>query len=56
MLLPGGTVCAAVIDPGKNLIKVYTDEPSIKAVPKTVKVWADKYPELTVEFHGAAGS
>ena len=50
MFLPNGCLCAAVIEPEKDIIRVYTDDPSITAVPKTIESWAGKNPELPVEF------
>lgn len=51
MLLPDGRLCAAVIEPESGTIKVYTDADYITAVPKTIKTWADSFPEMAVQFH-----
>jgi hypothetical protein len=50
MFLPSGGLCAGVLDRDNDIIKVYTDDPAITIIPKTIEAWAEKYPELKIEF------
>lgn len=51
MFLPDGTLCAGVIDPENNIIKVYTNAKDITAVPKTIQAWADGFSDMPVKFY-----
>ncbi|MEL4105367.1 hypothetical protein AAFA46_00815 [Oscillospiraceae bacterium WX1] len=50
MFLPDGTICAAVLDPGTEIVKVYTNSPAIKSVPKTIQAWIDTLHVKDVKF------
>ena len=53
MFLPNGRLIAAVIDPEQNVVKVFTNDTSITAVPKTIKAWADQLSKQSIQFYGA---
>ncbi|UOO38246.1 hypothetical protein IZU99_03040 [Oscillospiraceae bacterium CM] len=50
MFLPDGTICGAVLDPGTEIVKVYTNSPAIKSVPKTIQAWIDTLHVKDVKF------
>jgi hypothetical protein len=56
MFMPDGTMCAAVIDLGDNTIKVYTNSPKITDTPKTIRAWAEDFPDYQLVFVGSAKS
>lgn len=50
MLLPDGKICAAVIDPSTEVVKVYSNASYITDTPKSFKTWIEQK-GFSVEFN-----